>query len=266
MRDYAIGTTFDTKFTTRRFSTGAPFTLAGTPTVAAYPDNSLTEITAGITLTVDFDGRTGLHNIRVVATVGNGYAAGSNYALVITAGTVDSVSVVGEVVGEFSLEAQSPLRPTTGGRTLDVSAGGEAGVDWANVGSQTTAVTLSGTTVNDVTTKTGYGIGVGGIAATAFAAGAIDAAAVAANAIGASELATDAVNEIRDAIFDRVFSAAYSSHTFDELVKLMAAALAGKCSGMATATGTFRNLADTGDVIVATQDANGNRSAVTRTP
>ncbi len=102
--DFAVGTTFDVKFTTRRFSTGAPFTLAGTPAISAYPDNSTTELTAGITLSVDFDARTGLNNVRVVATVGNGYAAGSSYALVITAGTVDGVSVVGEVIGEFTLD------------------------------------------------------------------------------------------------------------------------------------------------------------------
>lgn len=149
--DFALGSTLDIKFTTRRFSTGAPYTLAGTPAVAAYPDNSTTEITAGITLSVDFDSRTGLNNVRVVASSGNGYAAGSNYALVITAGTVDSVSVVGEVVGSFSIEARSSLRPTTAGRTLDVSAGGEAGVDWANIGSPTTTVGLSGTTVKTAT-------------------------------------------------------------------------------------------------------------------
>jgi hypothetical protein len=40
-----------------------------------------------------------------------------------------------------------PLVPTTAGRTLDVSATGEAGVDWANVGSPTTAVGLTGTTI-----------------------------------------------------------------------------------------------------------------------
>lgn len=37
------------------------------------------------------------------------------------------------------------LAPTVAARTLDVSAGGEAGVDWANVGSPTTALNLSGT-------------------------------------------------------------------------------------------------------------------------
>ncbi|MCB9135149.1 MAG: hypothetical protein H6636_06970 [Anaerolineales bacterium] len=43
------------------------------------------------------------------------------------------------------------LNPTTAGRTLDVSSGGEAGVDWANVGSPTTTVNLSGTTVKTAT-------------------------------------------------------------------------------------------------------------------
>jgi hypothetical protein len=102
--DIALGSTLDFKFTTRRFSTGTPFALAGTPTLAAYPDNSTTEITAGITLTTDFDTRTGLNHVRIVASGANGYAAGSNYDVVITAGTVDSVSVVGEVVGSFSIE------------------------------------------------------------------------------------------------------------------------------------------------------------------
>lgn len=41
-----------------------------------------------------------------------------------------------------------PVAPTVAGRTLDISAGGEAGVDWANVGSPTTAVGLSGTTIS----------------------------------------------------------------------------------------------------------------------
>ncbi len=44
-----------------------------------------------------------------------------------------------------------PLVPTTAGRTLDVSAAGEAGIDWANVGSPTTTLDLSGTTVKTAT-------------------------------------------------------------------------------------------------------------------
>ncbi len=44
-----------------------------------------------------------------------------------------------------------PLIPTTAGRALDVSTGGEAGIDWANIGSPTTVQGLSGTTIKAVT-------------------------------------------------------------------------------------------------------------------
>jgi len=40
------------------------------------------------------------------------------------------------------------LAPTTAGRTLDVSATGEAGLDWANIGSPTTAQNLSATNID----------------------------------------------------------------------------------------------------------------------
>ena len=42
----------------------------------------------------------------------------------------------------------TPLQPTVAGRTLDVTATGEAGIDWANIGAPTTAVNLSGTTIS----------------------------------------------------------------------------------------------------------------------
>ncbi len=41
-----------------------------------------------------------------------------------------------------------PLVPTVAGRALDVSAGGEAGLDWANIGSPTTVQGLTGTTIS----------------------------------------------------------------------------------------------------------------------
>lgn len=64
-------------------------------------------------------------------------------------------------VGAYQ-SGQAPLQPTTAGRTLDVTATGEAGIDWANIGAPTTAQVLSGTTVGVVTAlttnndKTGY--------------------------------------------------------------------------------------------------------------
>jgi len=57
--DIRLGDTIDIKFTTRKFTTGAPFALAS-GVISAYVGNGTTEITAGITLTADFDTRTGL--------------------------------------------------------------------------------------------------------------------------------------------------------------------------------------------------------------
>lgn len=180
--DIRLGDTIDIKFSTRSFTTGAPTTLAGTPVISAYPGNSTTQLTAGITLSVDFDSVTGLHNVRIVATSGNGYATATDYTLVITTGTVGGVSVVGEVVGSFSIEHRSALMPTTAARTLDVSAGGEAGIDWANIGTPLSIVSLSFTTLGVV---------------NSVAANGITASSIAADAIGASEIASDAVTKIR---------------------------------------------------------------------
>lgn len=102
-RDRTVGDTFFHMFPTRRFSTGETFTLAGSPVVSAYEDGSATQITAGITLGVDHDSVTGLNVLTIVATGANGFESGKDYHLVITTGTVDGVSVTGEVVGHFSL-------------------------------------------------------------------------------------------------------------------------------------------------------------------
>ena len=198
--DIRLGDTIDMKFCTVG-TTGAPTQLAGSPSIAAYVGNSTTELTTGLTLTVDFDGRTGLNNVRVVASSGNGYTSAANYGLIITAGTVGGVSVVGYEVASFSIENRSALMPTTAARTLDVSAGGEAGVDWANVGSQSATTTLTNTTVATVTTVNGLAassvtataIAAGAITSAKFAAGAIDAAAIADNAIDAASIAADAI-------------------------------------------------------------------------
>lgn len=177
MGDFTLGDTIDLKFTTRRFTTGAPFTLAGTPAISAYPDNSTTQITAGITLTVDFDTVTGLNNVRVVATSGNGYATGTSYALVITTGTVDSVSVVGEVVGSFTLGRSAAFT------RLGAPAGASVSADVAAVQSDT----------NDIQTRLPAVLVSGRMDSSvgAVAANAITAAGIADGAIDRATFAAD---------------------------------------------------------------------------
>ena len=122
--DFSKNDTITFMFTTFRPSTGAPFLLAGTPVVSVYKDSNLTQDTAGVTLTTNYDGVTGL-NFVSVSTSTAFYVDGSSYECVITTGTVDSVSVVGSCVGRFTMRDQAYLYPTTAGRTLDATATGQ---------------------------------------------------------------------------------------------------------------------------------------------
>lgn len=98
----------------------------------------------------------------IASAVQMGYAVVSDYTgstrtVTLTAG-VTFTAAAGDNISIFPpgnarwfaalLGVALPLTPTTAGRTLDVSAGGEAGIDWANIGSPTTAVNLSGTNID----------------------------------------------------------------------------------------------------------------------
>ena len=102
--------------------------------------------------------------------------------------------------------ADRALKATVDNRTLDVSATGEGGLDWANIGSPTTAQNLSATNidVDQVVASVSGAVGsvtgaVGSVtgAVGSVAAGGITAASIATNAIDADALAADAVAEIQ---------------------------------------------------------------------
>lgn len=130
--------------------TGAPIAFAGSPTLAAYVNGSTTQLTAGLTLTQAFDSVVGLHLVTAVLTAANGYATATDVDIKLEGGppTVDSVAVTGRVVGACSIQNRSGLRPTVATRTLDVTATGAAGIDWANVENPTTALNLSSTNID----------------------------------------------------------------------------------------------------------------------
>jgi hypothetical protein len=90
-------------FNTKNSTTQAPITLAGSPVVKVYKGNATTsEVTTGVTLTVDFDGITGLHHVTIVTTDAF-YAAENSYSVILTAGTVDSISVAGQRLFTFAI-------------------------------------------------------------------------------------------------------------------------------------------------------------------
>lgn len=118
--DFAPSTVLNLKFST--ILNAVPTTLAGTPAVSVYKNNSTTQSAAGVSLTVDFDSLTGMHNVNIDTSAdGTFYAAGSQFQAVVTAGTVGGNSLIGFVIADFSLNFESPLRPTTAGQTIIAS-------------------------------------------------------------------------------------------------------------------------------------------------
>jgi hypothetical protein len=124
--DFATGATVRKTFNTRDIN-NEPITLAGIgsppsgPTVRVYKDGNTTEVSSGVTLTVDYDGRTGLHMLVVdLSSAPSTYAAGAEFKAVLTEGSVDGLDVSGTVLAEWSIENRfaeaggsgSPAPPT----------------------------------------------------------------------------------------------------------------------------------------------------------
>jgi len=100
--DYTLEDSVYLLFTTRAFATGIPGTLSAS-TVAVYEDVTATPILTSVAVTEDLNSIVGLNAVTIAATSGNGFNVGGAYHVVIEVGTVDSVSVVGEVIGNFTV-------------------------------------------------------------------------------------------------------------------------------------------------------------------
>lgn len=125
--------------------------------------------------------------------------ANDDYVEVIATAIVDGDTDKAPI-GAFTVR-KAPLTPTVDSRELDVTATGAAGIDLANVENPTTALNLSGTTINLVNTLTTY---TGNTPQTgdAFARlGAPAGASISADiAAKASQVSVDTVDGIVDAI------------------------------------------------------------------
>lgn len=168
--------------------------------------------------------------VTVLASVGTSTASaaqsGDSFARIGSNGA--GLTSLGDTrLANLDATVSSRLAPTTSGRTLDVTAGGCAGIDWANVEAPTTTIDLSGTTVGIVTAltgKTGFSLASSGLDAITVETG---------------------VNA-------------------RQALSVAAAALGGVLSGAGTGTITVRAAANSGTTrITATTDSSGNRSAVT---
>lgn len=104
--DLVAGDPVDFKFTTVG-STGAT-TLSGSPDLFVFKGNSTTGSTAGLTLTADFAGYTGLNHARILTTADTTfYANGNEFSVIVSTGTVGGTSIKGYTVASFSLQKRT---------------------------------------------------------------------------------------------------------------------------------------------------------------
>lgn len=261
-------------------SNGASVTISGLAVtdIEIYKDGSTTQRSsdAGYTLLdtdgIDFDGTTGLHGVSIDTgdnTDAGFWADGHQYWININAITVDSQTVR----FTYYLALGYSLRPTTAGRTLDVSAGGEAGLDWANVGSPTTTVGLTGTTISTaqqvdvntiktqaVTCSGGVTIPAATLASTTnITAGTITTVTNLTNAPTNGDLTATMKTSVATAVLTATVETGVN---VTQQLQLIGAATAGKCSG-GPGSPVFKGTDGSTTRITGTADTDGNRTAAT---
>lgn len=151
MRDITLEETIYINFTTRSFNTGTPTQLAGSPALSVLEANNNTPITAGVSLQIDRASVTGLNQATIIATAANGYEAGKSYSVYISAGTIGGVSVVGEVVGQFTIQSSATFNrlgnPTGASISADIAA---VKAETANILSDTSEIGVAGAGLTNI--------------------------------------------------------------------------------------------------------------------
>lgn len=218
------------RFVAATFVIGLPAAVLNT-TIATLASQTSFTLTAGPAEDSALNGCV-VYIHDVASAVQGGFAVvsaytGSTKTVTLVAGTTYTAAASDNI-----MVMPPALLPTTLGRTLDVSSTGEAGVDWANVGSQSTSVNLSATTTNVVNTATAVTT-LNGIAANV-----ITAASIAADAIGASELAADAVAEIADGVWDEARAGHVAAGSFGEGVASVQGNVTGSVGSVTGAVGS----------------------------
>ena len=235
----------------------------GTPTASVLDDYGMYRITLNTTDT---------------NTVGSLRASFSEAATCLPVWQ-DFIVVEEAVYDQFyAASAAGALQPATAGRTLGVDANGLADANVVKLGptgsgtAQTArdlglaipaavagaagglfiAGTNAATTVTTALTTTFTGNLTGSVGSVTGAVGSLTTN----NDKTGYELSSAGVTAIWAEVVDGTRTAVQAMRGF-------IAALLGKASGLATTTAVYRNVGDTKDVITATVDENGNRSAIT---
>jgi hypothetical protein len=280
-------------------SNGASITRATDGTVSVYKDNGVAQSVAGVTDTEDFDGLTGIHACTIDLSADVFYATGANYTVVLSAATIDG-QTVNAVLAHFSIEnrslgpsdlssynllqsttiatlaSQTSFTLTAGSTDNDAYNGCMAIVRDASVSTQKAVGLISDYVGGTKTVTLASDPGIFTMAVSDV----IDIIAMPKQLPDAEHAAVgglptvDANNRIvgiqgTKNDFDDLTDYNPSSDTvegaltYDELLRVLLAVMAGKSAGGGTATITFRDYADGKDRVTATVTSNGNRTAIT---
>lgn len=102
-RTFIPGTTRTIDFVSRHPTTGLPSALGGSPAVTGYSTaGGTTEATTGLTLTADYDGKTGYNRLTVALTDATAFPIDNDFSVRFTAGTVGGSDITGELAAEFN--------------------------------------------------------------------------------------------------------------------------------------------------------------------
>jgi hypothetical protein len=232
---------------------GDAFTRLGAPAGASVS----ADIAAVKSETADILDDTGTSGVALPDGVitANKIASNAITSAKIAADAIGASQIAADAIGSSELAASAITEIQSGLSTLDAAGVRSAvGLGSANLDTQLSTID---TVVDAILVDTGTTLD--GRIPAALVSGRMDASvgAMAANVLTASALAADAVDEILD---EQIGD---STITVRQALRVFMAALAGKASGAATTTMTFRNVADDTNRIVATVDADGNRSAIT---
>lgn len=125
------------------------------PTAARQVDDLAFPATSGRSMVVDASGLVDANMVKVGPTGSGTAQTAGDIPARLPAALTGAGNIKADALAWNGLTTVAlPLIPTVAGRTLDVSATGEAGIDWANVGTPGSTVSLSATTVATVTTTT----------------------------------------------------------------------------------------------------------------
>ncbi len=120
--DIVASSTLYFSFNTRD-ANGNPMTLGGSPVVSVFKNAGTTACGTAPVLTVN-NGQTGRHTVTINSSAdATFYAAGNDYSVVITTGTVNGTSVVGTEIASFSINNRTEVSILAGMATRsDVTA------------------------------------------------------------------------------------------------------------------------------------------------